>query len=251
VQESTGYDQAAIRVEGGDLDLGTPSDPGGNVINVNGAGELLVNTSLYPVTMFGDTWQENGTAQAGGLLVSSGKAAGIGFWQGPNGRALINALGTTGAGASRAGAWLAATYPNLYGGLSGSTPDGVWGYFRSAFRVTGTPKLEARVMATALSAFVTDTTLNTTGLGQATAGRYGFVLGGEPLASEVASASADQASALGLAGGAGYYTVGQLLAAADRQASGGWLFLAPADSTRRTLVNDLFATILGPGDIGG
>src|SRR5205085_6393889 len=115
---------------GGTLDLGTPSDPGGNTINVNGAGQLLVNAGGFPVTMYGDTWQENGSTLPGGLQVTSGKAAGVGFWHGPSGRALINALGTTGAGVSRVGQWLAATYPNLYGTLSGSTPDGVWNYFK-------------------------------------------------------------------------------------------------------------------------
>ncbi|MFO0846308.1 MAG: right-handed parallel beta-helix repeat-containing protein [Gemmataceae bacterium] len=248
VQESPGYDQVAIRVEGGTLDLGTPADPGRNVINVNGAGQLLVNTTLYPVTMFGDTWQENGATLAGGLLVTRGKAAGIGFWQGPNGRALINALGTTPTGASRVGAWLAASYPNLYGSLSGGTPDGVWSHFRSLFKVTGTPKLETQVMATALSAYVTDTTLNTTSLGKSTAQRYGFVLGGGSLASEVTFAGGGQASSLGRAGGAGYYTVAQLLAAADSQASGGWLFSASADRTKRREANDLFAAI---NDTGG
>src|SRR5262249_26351381 len=146
VQESTGYDQAAIRVEGGTLDLGTPADPGGNTINVNGAGQALLNTGGFPVTMYGNTWQTDGVAP-----VEPGQSAGIGFWRNNNGRALINALGTTGTGASRVGQWLAATYPNLFGGLSGSTPDGVWGYFRSVFNVTGTPKLEAQVMATALA----------------------------------------------------------------------------------------------------
>jgi predicted outer membrane repeat protein len=246
VQESTGFDREAILVEGGTLDLGTPADPGGNTINVNGAGQHLVNAGGRPVTMFGDTWQENGTALAGGT-VGAGQAAGIGFWANKNGRALLNALGTTDTGVSLVGQWLAATYPNLYGSLSDSTPDGVWDYFKSLKNVTGTPKLEAQVMATALSAFVTATALNATSLGRATAERYGFVLGNGSLGSEAAPVSGDQASALGLAGGAGHYSVFELLAAANAMASDGWLFLVPADLAKRTAVYDLFASIIGAG----
>ena len=48
IQESTGYAQAAILITGGTVDLGTAADPGGNTINVNGAGELVHNTSGQP-----------------------------------------------------------------------------------------------------------------------------------------------------------------------------------------------------------
>lgn len=43
VQESTGYDQFAIEVLGGTVDLGTTSNPGGNVVNVNGPGSFIRN----------------------------------------------------------------------------------------------------------------------------------------------------------------------------------------------------------------
>jgi hypothetical protein len=52
---------------------------------------------------------------------------------------------------------------------------------------------------------------------------------------------------LGLAGGAGYYTVRQLLAAADGKASKGLLFAS--DLTRRSAVNDLLAYINVSGDL--
>jgi hypothetical protein len=246
VQESTGYSQVAILVEGGTLDLGSPSDSGGNTLNVNGAGELLLNPGGFPVTMYGDTWQVNGTTLAGGI-VHPGEAAGIGFWAGPNGRNLINTLGTDKKGVSLAGKWLAATYPNLYGSLSRSTPDGVWSYFVSLFNAGGI-KLEAQVMATALSAFVTDTTLNTTSIGRATALKYGFT-GGSSLGSESVYADADQAADLGLTGGGGYYTVSKLLSAADALASKGLLFALATDWTKRSAVNDLFAYINDSGDV--
>src|SRR5438128_1509636 len=36
IEESTGFNQAAISITGGSVDLGTPDDPGGNTMNVNG-----------------------------------------------------------------------------------------------------------------------------------------------------------------------------------------------------------------------
>src|SRR5262249_47868938 len=43
IQESTGYNQTAIAVTGGTVDLGTGSSPGGNSLNVNGTGEFVHN----------------------------------------------------------------------------------------------------------------------------------------------------------------------------------------------------------------
>jgi hypothetical protein len=60
IQESTGYSQAAILIEGGSVDLGTSSDPGGNVISVNGAGELVHNTTSSTVPDFGNALEVNG-----------------------------------------------------------------------------------------------------------------------------------------------------------------------------------------------
>lgn len=68
IQESTGFDQAAIRVEGGTLDLGTAADPGGNTLNVNGAGELVRNLAAAPVSAVGNGWQVNGTGVDGFAL---------------------------------------------------------------------------------------------------------------------------------------------------------------------------------------
>jgi hypothetical protein len=60
IQESTGSAQAAIVITGGSVDLGTPSSPGGNILNVNGAGTLIQNTSGSPVPAVGDTFENNG-----------------------------------------------------------------------------------------------------------------------------------------------------------------------------------------------
>src|SRR5205823_5184804 len=62
IQESTGYNQPAIRITGGTVDLGTANDPGGNTINVNGTGELIHNAGANAVSAIGDTFQANGSA---------------------------------------------------------------------------------------------------------------------------------------------------------------------------------------------
>jgi hypothetical protein len=62
VQESTAYNDAAIAVSGGSVDLGTVASPGGNTININGTGQALVSTGLNLVTAVGNTFQANGAA---------------------------------------------------------------------------------------------------------------------------------------------------------------------------------------------
>jgi uncharacterized delta-60 repeat protein/CSLREA domain-containing protein len=61
VQESTGFHQAAIRLTGGFVDLGTAADPGGNTLEVNGPGDLVYNTSGNAVATIGDTLQADGS----------------------------------------------------------------------------------------------------------------------------------------------------------------------------------------------
>jgi hypothetical protein len=60
VQESTGYSDAAIQVTGGTLDLGSPTDPGGNVLNINGAGTFIANSIGSHVTGYGNIFEING-----------------------------------------------------------------------------------------------------------------------------------------------------------------------------------------------
>lgn len=61
IQESTGYGDAAISFNGGTLNLGTAVDPGGNTINVNGAGMLVTSTIPQRFSALGDTFENNGT----------------------------------------------------------------------------------------------------------------------------------------------------------------------------------------------
>jgi hypothetical protein len=62
IQESTGYSQTAILINGGGVDLGTAASPGGNTINVNGTGELVDNTTASSVPDFGNTLEVNATS---------------------------------------------------------------------------------------------------------------------------------------------------------------------------------------------
>ncbi len=61
VRETTGGSQAAVYITGGTLDLGTEASPGGNTLNVNGAGDLIRNTSAGAVSAIGNTFQVDGT----------------------------------------------------------------------------------------------------------------------------------------------------------------------------------------------
>jgi hypothetical protein len=68
IQESTGATDAAISITGGSLDLGIASDPGGNTLNVNGAGEFVHNTTANAVSAVGDTFKINGTPSSASSL---------------------------------------------------------------------------------------------------------------------------------------------------------------------------------------
>jgi hypothetical protein len=75
VQESTGFADAAIAITGGTVDLGTAADPGGNTINVSGAGEFVHNTTANPISAGGDTFTINGTPQPAPTLSFTSIAA--------------------------------------------------------------------------------------------------------------------------------------------------------------------------------
>lgn len=70
VQESSGFNRTAIEIRGGTVDLGTTSAPGGNTINLNGAGAWIQNTGPNPVSIFGNTFLNNGAALSAPLVGS-------------------------------------------------------------------------------------------------------------------------------------------------------------------------------------
>jgi hypothetical protein len=65
VQSSTAFSDPAIADTGGTVDLGSTLDPGNNTINVNGNGQLVLNTTSTPVSSAGNTFESNGTVLPG------------------------------------------------------------------------------------------------------------------------------------------------------------------------------------------
>jgi uncharacterized delta-60 repeat protein len=359
VQESTGYDQVALQVTGGSVDLGTAADPGGDVINVNGSGSLVADTGPNPVAAVGVSFTVNaspvapsslsgvvfsdfnddgqvdfgeqgiagvtitltgtdflghavslsqatdadGTYVFQGLLpgsytitevqqpagytpgidsvgtaggtvsgaqftvalpagvdglnynygeqpaatgaIKSGQAAGIGFWNNRNGQALILALNGGPAG-TQLGSWLAATFPHMFGSLSGGNDLAgesnayVAALFQRDFVVHGV-KLDAQVLATALAVYVTDATLDCTGVGT----RYGFAVGGNGVATSTFNVGPDGA-AFGAADDT-TMTVMDLLLSVDTAAVNGVLY--EGNTAVRDKANNVFSAINDAGSI--
>ncbi len=181
------------------------------------------------------------TAAGGG--VRKGQTAQIGFWNNKNGQALIRSLnggGADGHGSHRLGDWLATTFANIFGSLRGVDNAGVASYFQGLFVLKG-PKLEAQVMATSLSVYVTNPTL-----AGATSAAYGFLVSGEGLGTStfgVGSAGA----AFGVADGS-VLTVLDLLLATDAQSAGGVLY--GGNASKRSLANGVYGALNQAGSIG-
>src|SRR5262249_54534952 len=112
--------------------------------------------------------------------VHKGQTAGIGLWNNKNGQALIKALpvATNADGSVNSVAnWLAATLPNTFGAhagsnnLTGKSNAAVAALFQQDFLLKGV-KLDAQLLATALSVYATNATLDST----AVAAQYGFTV---------------------------------------------------------------------------
>src|SRR5262249_48848604 len=80
IQESTGFIDAAIMVTGGTVDLGTAGDPGNNVLNVNGLGQFVANTTAKPVPTVGDMFKVNNVTQPGRSLSATSTAPGTSIY---------------------------------------------------------------------------------------------------------------------------------------------------------------------------
>src|SRR5207237_7583878 len=107
--------------------------------------------------------------------IQHGQTAGIGFWNNKNGQALIKSF-NGGTGIAMAD-WLAATLPNMFGvnaggnNLTGKSNAYVAALFQQDFLLKGV-KLDAQVLATALSVYATNATLDSTHV----AAQYGFTV---------------------------------------------------------------------------
>jgi serine/threonine protein kinase len=176
--------------------------------------------------------------------LQKGQTAGIGFWNNKNGQALIKAL--NGGTGTQLGDWLAKTFPHMFGQYSGSNNlagqnnASVATFFQSRFVVHG-QKLDAQVLATALAVYVTDPTLDNTGVGT----QYGFVVGGNGVATATYNVGSNGA-AFGVADNT-TMTVMDLLLAADAQAVNGVLY--NGNTTKRNMANNVFSAINEAGGI--
>ncbi|EGF27469.1 hypothetical protein RBWH47_03547, partial [Rhodopirellula baltica WH47] len=78
ITESTGddgsgndYDQPAIRVTGGTVDLGTTADPGGNTFVITGGGSLIDNQHSAAISAIGNTFQQDSTAITDNFVIEN------------------------------------------------------------------------------------------------------------------------------------------------------------------------------------
>jgi hypothetical protein len=167
--------------------------------------------------------------------VQKGQAAGIRFWKNKKGQALILAL--NGGGSSHElGDWLAATFSNLYGADSGNNLAGkdnayIAALFQQDFLQKGV-KLDAQVLATALSVYVTNATLDSSQV----AAQYGFTVNGYGVGTSTVNVGSDGA-AFGVANNT-TMTVMDLLRGADAQAVNGLLY--NGNTTKRKEANHVF-----------
>jgi hypothetical protein len=82
-------------VTSGFVDLGTAADPGGNTVNVNGAGNFFLNTTATPITAVGTAFAVNGT-----LLPPAAETQPAGMVDGRDTVGTVNGLPAGGASAN-------------------------------------------------------------------------------------------------------------------------------------------------------
>ncbi|HEV8060387.1 MAG TPA: Ig-like domain repeat protein [Gemmataceae bacterium] len=228
----------------------TETQPAGypqGIDTVGTAGGSLVATDQFFVQLAQDVDGLNynfGEQPPTTGAVKKGQAAGIGFWNNKNGQALILAL--NGGIGHQLGDWLAATMPNTFGASAGSnnltckSNAYVAALFQKDFVMQGV-KLDAQVLATALSVYVTDSTLDSTGI----ATHYGFTVSGTGLGTDTVNVGSS-GDAFGVANNT-VMTVLDLLVAADEQAVNGVLY--NGNVTKRNEANDLFSALNQAGGI--
>ncbi len=213
------------------------------------AGGTLSATDQFFVTLAQGTNGLNynfGEQPQGTGPVQKGQTATIGFWNNKNGQALINSF--NGASTStQLGDWLAATLPNMFGAnagsndLAGKSNADIAALFQTDFLVKGV-KLDAQILATALSVYATNATLDNTDV----AANYGFIVSGNGLGTATVNVGSNGA-AFGVADNS-VLTVMDLLKATDAQAVGGLLY--NGDDTLRKEANNVYSAINEEGDIG-
>jgi hypothetical protein len=186
-----------------------------------------------------------GEQPAAGGPIQKGQTAGIGFWNNKNGQALIKAL-NGGSTSTQLGNWLAATLPNILGSSAGSnnligkSNAAVAALFQNDFLLKAV-KLDAQVLATALSVYVTNATLDSTQV----AAQYGFTVLGDGVGTATVNVGSD-GDAFGVADNS-TMTVLDLLLATNDQAVGGWLYNGA--TARRNHANSVYSALNQAGNI--
>jgi hypothetical protein len=180
--------------------------------------------------------------------VQKGQTAGIGFWNNKNGQALIKALpvvtNADGSVTSVAN-WLAATLPDIFGArsaynLAGHSNADVAALFQQDFVLKGV-KLDAQVLATALSVYVTNATLDPT----LVAAPYGFTVSGDGAGTATVNVGSS-GDAFGVANNT-TKTLMDLLLATDEQAIDGLLY--GGNTALRNEANSVYSALNQAGAI--
>ena len=69
INETSGGARAAMEITGGSVDLGTFADPGGNMLTVSGAGQLVRNLSSQPISALGNVFLVDNTPLISGYAI--------------------------------------------------------------------------------------------------------------------------------------------------------------------------------------
>ncbi|SIO62603.1 Cadherin domain-containing protein [Singulisphaera sp. GP187] len=226
------------------------TQPAGYAQGTNTVGTVGGTTSgdAFAVTLAADLTGLNynfGERPAATGSLQRGQTAGIGFWNNKNGQALIKSL-NNGPTSTQLGNWLAVTLPNLYGAtagacsLAGKTNAQVAAFYQSRFVLKGT-KVDAQVLASALSVYVTNATLDSSHVAE----RYGFTVTQYGFGATGLFNVGSYGSVFGVANNT-QVTVLDLLFAVDDRSAVGVLF--KGDTVKRLIADLVFGLI---NEIGG
>jgi hypothetical protein len=204
----------------------TETQPAGflqGIHSIGTAGGSLIATDQFSVSLAQGVNGLNynyGERPARTGPVQRGQTASIAFWKNKKGQALIQAL-NGGPGSTQLANWLVATLPNMYGATAGNND--LVGKTNADIAalilqdIHDKDNLDAQVLATALSVYVTNATLDPT---QAAA-QYGFTVSGDGVGAATVNVGTS-GDAFGVANNT--LTVMDLLLATDAQAVNGVLY---------------------------
>jgi hypothetical protein len=228
----------------------TETQPAGysqGIDTVGTAGGVLVATDTFSVGLgqgVNGLDYNYGERPAATGPVQPGQTASIAFWKNKKGQALILAL-NGGPTSTQLANWLVATLPNMYGAgagshdLVGKSNADIAALIKQDIR--NKDNLDAQVLATALSVYVTNATLDPT----AVAAQYGFTVSGDGVGAATVNVGTSGA-AFGVANNT-TLTVMDLLLATDAQTVNGVLY--NGNSTLRNEASTVYVALNQAGGI--